>query len=79
LKWAIVDETLSQYAIYDHPRDFPDHFVVREWRVHDGQVYPAEDCWLTNTLEEARALIPSGMYNFGRFPTDDPVILEVWI
>jgi hypothetical protein len=23
-------ETISQYAIYDHPRDFPDHFVVRK-------------------------------------------------
>jgi hypothetical protein len=23
-------ETISHYAIYDHPRDFPDHFVVRK-------------------------------------------------
>lgn len=72
-------ETISQYAIYDHPRDFPDHFVVREWLIKDGQVTPAEECWLTQTLEDARALIPRGMYNFGRYPQDDPVIVEVWI
>ena len=70
-------ETISQYAIYDHPRDFPDHFVLREWRIKDGLVMPAEGCWLTKTLEDARALVPSGFYNFGRLPGDDPVIVEV--
>ena len=72
-------EAVSQYAIYDHPSDFPDHFVVREWRVADGRVEPAEDCWLTKTLEEARAIIPAGFYNVGRWTGDDPVIVEVWI
>jgi hypothetical protein len=74
-----IENTISQYAIYDHPRDYPDHFVVREWRAIDGQPVPSEDCWLAQTLEDARALIPSGFYCIGRWAGDDPVIVEVWI
>jgi hypothetical protein len=74
-----MGETISNYAIYDHPSDYPDHFVVRVWRITDGRLDPAEECWLAKTLEDARALIPSGLYCLGRWPEDDPVIVEVWI
>jgi hypothetical protein len=74
-----MTETILQYAIYDHPRDYPDHFVVREWRITGDQIEPAEDCWLTQSLEDARKLIPSGFYCIGRWRGDDPVIVEVWI
>lgn len=75
-----MTETISQYAIYDHPSDFPNHFVVREWRIiGDRGPEPAEDCWLTKTLEEARAIIPDGFCCIGRLSGDDPAIVEVWI
>jgi len=74
-----MNENISQFAIYDHPSDYPDHFVVREWRVKNGQVEATEECWLTKTIEDARALIPNGFYNIGRWTGDDPVIVEVWI
>lgn len=28
-----MDEPLRLFVIYDHPSDFPNHFVVRQWLV----------------------------------------------
>lgn len=74
---------LEIWTIYDHPRDFPDHFVVRCWvarpmvvRAHTGEV------WLRPTLDEAREVIYGNVpapYRFPREPGDDPCIVESWI
>ena len=75
-----MTETITQYAIYDDPFDFPDHFVVREWRIAGGRgPEPAEDYWLIKTLEQARAIIPDGFCCIGRWSGGDPAIVEVWI
>ena len=75
------EETLEQYAIYDHPSDYPNNFVVRRWEVVRGVpvAMPCGNPVLTETLEAARAVVPPGFVNIGRFENDDPVILEVWI
>ena len=71
------------YVIYDHPRDCPNHWVVR--RSFAGAkngvafTYFAAVGIACQTLEEARATLPSGLYNLGRSEADDPVIAEVWI
>ncbi len=31
-------EPVEQYAIYEHPSDHPDGYVVREWLIAGGQV-----------------------------------------
>lgn len=70
---------MIQYVIYDHPRDYPDHFVVRRWRVLPNRLEPDDRfCILTNTLDLARESIPAGLVRIGRLPDDDPVIVEVW-
>jgi hypothetical protein len=69
---------MSMFAIYDHPRDFPEHFVVREWLVAKGLVVPMQEYALASTLDEARAEIPPGMVLIPRFENDDPKIVEVW-
>ena len=73
------DVILSQYAIYDHPSDYPHNFVVRRWDVYDGFDVPVPNGnpVLAETLEGARAAVPPGLVNIGRMPGDDPVILEV--
>jgi len=72
-----VNEAMIQYAIYDHPTDYPDSFVVREWKVTGDQVEagPAQP---VGTLEEAHALIPDGAQLLPDFEGDDPKIIEVW-
>lgn len=68
-------EPLSLYVIYDHPRDYPDSFVVRRWEL-DAQ---KEVVGTAPTLEAARKLVPPDLYNLGRHEGDDPNIVEVWI
>jgi hypothetical protein len=74
------DSLLRQYVIYDHPRDYPDYFVVRAWEINSGIPIPLPfgNPVLTETLDEARAAVPVGFVNIGRFEEDDPVIVEVW-
>lgn len=67
--------SVAIFCIYDHPTDYPDHFVVRLW---DGEE-PTNTIVLANTLEEARAAIPQGLARFSRTEGDDPKIVETWI
>jgi hypothetical protein len=73
----------DQWVIYDHPKDYPDNFVVRHWTIHlrigNARLVPDQDCLLANSLEEARGLIPFGFVRTPPFLGDDPVIVEVWI
>ena len=70
---------MDQYAIYDHPKDYPNKFVVRKWIIEAGQISAGELLGAVDTLEEARRLIPSGLYRINRFDQDDPVLSEVWL
>lgn len=73
---------LSTYAIYDHPTDYPTHYVVRRWDVVEGSRLPQPDteAILCGSLEEARQLIQK--LNPGAYLVDpndpDPNIVEVW-
>lgn len=75
------DGTLTTWVIFDHPRDFPDYFVLRPQYVNKdshgriGVGIPR----FANSLEEARGLLPQGLYCIERFPTDDPKIVESWV
>jgi len=65
------------WVIYDHPRDFPGHFVVRiAWGLDMAPL-----AQLAPTLEAARRLAIENGASFclGRHPTDDPCIAECWI
>lgn len=91
------DVVCTLWVIYEHPSDFPDHFVVRRhfvlrpggivspdfaWRtIRTGNPYVAVDrmASLAPTLDEARALLPPGLFRTDRHPEDDPKIVEVWI
>ncbi len=72
---------IRTYVIYDHPKDYPQHFVVRAWEVVCGVPVPIPsfDCLLANSLEEARSRLPEGLINIGREACDDPRIREVWV
>jgi hypothetical protein len=68
------------YTIYDHPRDYPQGFVVREWAIIDGATDPVpRTAWYADSLASARLLVPDGHANIGREPGDDPYIVETWV
>lgn len=71
---------MQQYVIYKYPEDFPRSYVVRVWRmVYGNQFTPDDDYQLAENLNQARELIPEGMYQLDRSESDDPFIVEVWI
>jgi hypothetical protein len=75
----MMQAAMIMWAIYDHPLDLPNDFVVRRWSVVGGEVIPEQSCFTEKTLDEARARIPPGLFNLGRMPDDDPKIVEVWL
>jgi hypothetical protein len=73
-------DALEMWVIYDHPRDMPDFFVARLWRIGPGGTMEAtKGLHFAVTLDEVRALLPPGLFNLGRMSGDDPVITEVWV
>jgi len=71
---------LSVWTIYDHPRDYPRHFVARRSEVlMGGGIGTTNDMHTAPTLAEVRALLPPGLYRLPRQLADDPVIVEVWV
>jgi hypothetical protein len=68
------------HIIYDHPRDYPDHFVVRRWFIDfKGVSAERRPLCVCETLEQARKSIPMGCVCFKRNAGDDPVIVETWM
>lgn len=69
--WPII-----LFVVYENPRDFPGKFVVRRWLDTVPEAKPLTVC---EQLDQARAVIPAGAANIGRFRDDDPAIREVWL
>lgn len=73
---------MEQWVIYDHPSDFPEHYVVRCWVVSARGAGHTGEAWLRDSLDGAREVIAGncpGGYRLPRQPDDDPVIVEVWV
>jgi hypothetical protein len=71
-----VTDDIIWYVIYTHPKDHPDHFVLRRWYQGENGNQPGEMS-VFDTAEEARAALPAGVEKTS-FPEDEPAILEVW-
>lgn len=66
---------IELWVIYDHPTDYPEHFVVRRWVNNKAD----NVCQLADTLEQARSIIPRDLVCIPRAPGDDGVIAECWL
>lgn len=68
------------HVIYDRPRDWPAHFVVRGWQsLHPGMLTPEGGAVLFADLRAARSHCQRlGLVCFEKDPASDPVIVEVW-
>lgn len=71
---------LVQWTIYDHPADFPNNYVARQWLIGPRGVTPGTYA-IHPHIEALRAYIQTqlpGAYCLTRSPNDDPVIVETW-
>lgn len=77
------EDQLAMWVIYDHPRDFPRHWVVREWRVGIGELLFSAEHELFDDVEHARAWLQQtmpGLMLVQRAGDDpDPVVFEVYV
>jgi hypothetical protein len=70
----------TMYVVYDHPRDQPDHFVVRPWDFVGEKYIPRHVCGLFKELDSAREWCAQlGLMQTLRQSQDDPTIIEVWL
>jgi hypothetical protein len=79
-RWWQVDtgEDLILWTVYDHPSDYPAHFVLRGYSTRKDVTLPW--CALFESLDELRQeMIEAGRVCLDREPGDDPVIVETWI
>ncbi len=70
---------LMLWVIYQHPKDYPDGYVVRRWKIGDGRVIPDPAFSRADSLGDARMRVPDGLVRLPPQPGDDPVIAETWI
>lgn len=71
---------MTTWTIYDHPSDYPEHFVAREFLIVPGGARPTPSVMVSTDLEWLRTtlLVDFGMVSLARSPEDDPTIVETW-
>jgi hypothetical protein len=75
-----MEPIMTQYVIYDHPRDYPDHFVLRRWYIYaTGDARMGLEAVLSDSADDLRELIPPDLVLIGPAPNDDHSIAEVWV
>lgn len=73
-------EDLPMWVVYDHPTDFPEHYVARQHIVGLAGQQPTGRVILADTVESIRvALYNIGLACIERNATDDPHIVETWL
>ncbi len=65
------------WTVYDHPDDYPDHYVARKW-LCGKEPEPTDEILLDADLDALRKRIPPFLYCMSRQEGDDPKIIEVW-
>lgn len=73
--------SLSIFTIYDHPSDYPDSFVVREFLITKDNVTIIDSLYMkASTLKEIHDEFDKTMYVFiGRSDNDDEKIIGVYL
>ena len=68
------------WVVYDHPSDYPEHYVARQHVVGTGGDEATDRVLASPTLESLRvALAEIGLVCLTRSDEDDPVIVETWL
>lgn len=67
------------FAVYDHPKDFPEHYAVRKIFTAEEGLEVLE--WvLFQHLEAARSMLAQrGLLRVPRGDSDEPELVETWL
>lgn len=69
---------LPMWTVYDHPADYPGHWVARLW-YSLPQPEPTEYVLAHDSLDELRGMLPPTCVMLARQDGDDPKIAETWL
>lgn len=68
------------WTVYDHPLDFPEHFVARMWIVDGDGQRPTDTVITAETLDALRDwLADHNLTPLPRNAADEPQIVETWL
>jgi len=72
-------DRLAIWTVYDHPPDYPEHFVARKFNVSAAGAVPCGTLVISTNLEDLQdELVAHGLSRLERSPQDDPKVLESW-
>jgi len=75
-----ADDALTMWTVYDHPRDFPNHFVARCFQIKADAAVATKSVVTADKIETIRSVMQRmGKVCLQRDPNDDPKIVEVWL
>lgn len=77
-----VYDELIIYVIYDHPKDYPDKFVMKRDIIggKSGVRRDPDFIELSDKLEDLRTIAYNhGLFRMRRHEMDDPCIIECWL
>ena len=77
----MTEPALSLWTVYDHPSDFPDTYVAREFLVTAAGLQPTASTIQNDDLAVLRTtlLADFGLCQTARAADDDPKIIETWL
>jgi len=71
---------LAVWVIYDHPKDFPQGYVLRAQYVMDDSSIKADAiAWYADDPDKLRSILPPGLFKLMPAPQDDVTIMETWL
>lgn len=71
-----MGETLNIWVVYDHPTDYPDHFVARRFELDRA----TQDVLMSGNVNSIRRYLQEqGLTCIPRSNSDDPKIVECWL
>jgi hypothetical protein len=75
-----TNEIISVWTVYDHPKDFPLHYVARRHDVQHGELRVSTYFVASFSLRTLRNHLESlGLHYIPRREDDDPLVVEMWI
>jgi hypothetical protein len=67
------------WVIYEKPSDFSEQYVIRIHNITDEGLKPTHYFWVVDSIDKARACVPSYLVRFVREEADEKQIVETWL
>jgi hypothetical protein len=73
--------TMTVWAVYDHPANYPEGYEAREYEIRPGEYRPTQNVLQAPDLETLRRILRDEMGKSAahHFAKIDTTILEVWM